>query len=203
MPLVPLDPLDELGPGPLDPLVPDVPLVPDEPPVGSVGSLVLVGAVGGGPDDCPVPGAPVVVLVDPSDPGVTLLESGSSSQRTTHTVVLDGATAEPLGDGAHRTLTERYVTGLCVTAAAVLAGARDLTADYIKSRTQFGRSLAEFQAVAMQIADVYIASRTVDLAAANALWRVGNGLEAADDLAVAAHWVCAEAPAALRLATCI
>jgi alkylation response protein AidB-like acyl-CoA dehydrogenase len=39
----------------------------------------------------------VVALVDVSDPGVTLLESGSSSQRTTHTVVLDGAAAELLG----------------------------------------------------------------------------------------------------------
>jgi len=140
----------------------------------------------------------VVVLVDPTDPGVTLVESQNSSQRTTHTVVLDGAAAELLSEGAYRTLTERYVTGLCLTAAAVLAGARDLTAGYIKGRTQFGRSLAEFQAVAMQIADVYITSRTVDLAAANALWRVAEGLDAADDLAVAAYWVCTEAPPALR-----
>ena len=50
----------------------------------------------------------------------------------------------------------------------------------------------------MQIADVYIASRTLDLAAANALWRVADGLDAADDLAVAAYWICAEAPPALR-----
>ncbi len=141
---------------------------------------------------------PVVVLVDPSDPGVTLLESGSSSRQTTHTVVLDGAAAELLGDGAHRTLTERHVVGLCLTAAGVLAGARDLTATYIKGRTQFGRLLAEFQAVAMQIADVYIASRTMDLAASNALWRVSRGLDAADDLAVAAYWACTEAPPALR-----
>jgi len=141
---------------------------------------------------------PVVALVDPAGPGVTLLESEASDLSTTHTVVLDGAPAELLGDGAHRTLTERYVTGLCVVAAGVVAGARDLTADYIKGRTQFGRTLAEFQAVAMQIADVYIASRTLDLAAANALWRVSRGLDAADDLAVAAYWTGTEAPPALR-----
>jgi alkylation response protein AidB-like acyl-CoA dehydrogenase len=79
-----------------------------------------------------------------------------------------------------------------------VSGARDLTADYIKGRTQFGRSLAEFQAVAMQIADVYISSRTIDLAAENATWRIQHGLDASDDLAVAAHWVCAQAPPALR-----
>ena len=76
-----------------------------------------------------------------------------------------------------------------------LAGARDLTADHIRQRTQFGRALAEFQAVAMQIADVYIASRTLDLAADNAVWRVASGLDVRDDLAVAAYWTCAEAPA--------
>ena len=141
---------------------------------------------------------PVVALVDVSDPGVTLLESGSSARITTHTVVLDGAEAELLGDGAAQALAERYVAGLCLTAAGVVAGARDLTATYIKGRTQFGRSLAEFQAVAMQIADVYISSRTLDLAAENAAWRLDQGLDVSDDLAVAAYWTCTEGPPALR-----
>ena len=95
-------------------------------------------------------------------------------------------------------LGELAVAGLCLTAAGLVAGARDLTASYVKGRTQFGRALAEFQAVAMQIADVYITSRTVDLAAQNAAWRLATGLDATDDLAVAAYWVCHEAPAAMR-----
>ncbi len=140
----------------------------------------------------------VVVLVDPQGPGVQLLPSPTSSGRAQHTVVLDGAPAEPLGEGAAELLVRHAVTGLALTAAGLVAGARDLTAGYIKDRTQFGRALAEFQAVAMQIADVYIASRTVDLAAANAAWRVREGLDAHDDLAVAAYWVCREAPKALR-----
>jgi alkylation response protein AidB-like acyl-CoA dehydrogenase len=140
----------------------------------------------------------VVALVDPSDPGVTLLASPSSSGLPQHTVVLDGARADLLGPDAARVLREHAVAGLALTAAGVVSGARDLTATYIKGRTQFGRALAEFQAVAMQIADVYIASRTIDLAAENAAWRVGEGLPAADDLAVAAHWVCVEGPKALR-----
>ena len=141
---------------------------------------------------------PVVALVDPADPGVTLLESGSSARVATHTVVLDGARGELLGEGAAALLAERYVAGLCLTAAGLVAGARDLTATYIKGRTQFGRSLAEFQAVAMQIADVYIASRTLDLAAANAAWRLDQGLDAGDDLAVVGYWVCTEGPRTLR-----
>ncbi len=145
------------------------------------------------------PDGPVVALVDPQGPGVELLESMSSLGRPQHTVVLDGAPAELVpGANAARVLRELATAGLCLTAAGVVAGARDLTASYIKGRTQFGRSLAEFQAVAMQIADVYIASRTIDLAAENAAWRIAEGLDVTDDLAVAAYWVCHEAPVAMR-----
>jgi alkylation response protein AidB-like acyl-CoA dehydrogenase len=144
-------------------------------------------------------GQPAVALVDPSGPGVTLLASTSSSKEPQHTIVLDGAPAELLGDGADRLLRDLAVAGLALTAAGVVTGARDLTATYIKGREQFGRVLAQFQAVAMQIADVYIASRTIDLAAENAAWRVGEGIDATDDLAVASYWVTTEAPQALRI----
>ncbi|GAA2153763.1 hypothetical protein GCM10009844_38660 [Nocardioides koreensis] len=147
--------------------------------------------------------AAVVVLVDPVGPGVTLLPSGSSSGEPTHTVVLDGAPADLLDPGnadgrAARLLCELAVAGLCVSAAGVVAGARDLTASYVTGREQFGRRLAEFQAVAQQVADVHIASRTLDLAATNAAWRVAEGLDATDDLAVAAYWTTTQGPAALR-----
>lgn len=142
--------------------------------------------------------AVVVALVDPRGPGVRLEASPASTRVDRHTVVLEDAPAELLEAGAARSLVDHAVAGLCVLAAGVLAGALDLTATYVKGRTQFGRALAEFQAVAMQVADVYIASRTTDLAADNAAWRVGAGLEAADDLAVAAYWVCQEGPRALR-----
>ena len=143
-------------------------------------------------------GETVVALVDPHGPGVTLVPTPSSGDPAQHTVVLDAAPADLLAAGAARVLVEHAVAGLSVLAAGLVAGARDLTADYIKGRTQFGRALAEFQAVAMQVADVYITSRTMDLAAANAVWRVSEGLEAADDLAVAAYWVGAQGPVALR-----
>lgn len=140
----------------------------------------------------------VVVLVDPAAPGVTLLESTSSTRTPQHTVVLDGAAGERLGEEAAQVLVEHAVAGLAVLAAGVVRGAVDLTAGYVKGREQFGRPLAAFQAVAMQAADLYIASRTLDLAADNAVWRVRAGLPATDDLAVAAYWVCAEALPALR-----
>ncbi|WP_436700945.1 acyl-CoA dehydrogenase [Nocardioides sp. BYT-33-1] len=140
----------------------------------------------------------VVVLVDPAGPGVTLAPASTSGAVPQHTVVLDGAPAEPLADGAAGRLRELARAGLAVTAAGVLAGARDLTADYVKGRRQFGRALAEFQAVSLQMADVYVTSRTLDLAADNAVWRVAEGLPAADDLAVAGYWASQVAPYAFR-----
>lgn len=140
----------------------------------------------------------VVVLVDPRGEGVELLSSSASSAAPQHTVVLDGAPAELLEDGAADRLRDLARAGLAVTAAGVLAGARDLTADYVKGRQQFGRALAEFQAVSLQMADVYVTSRTLDLAADNAVWRVAEGLPATDDLAVAGYWTSQVAPYAFR-----
>ena len=50
----------------------------------------------------------------------------------------------------------------------------------------------------MQMADVYVASRMVTLAAEEAARRVAARQPAADDLAVAAYWFCDRAPAALQ-----
>ncbi len=149
-------------------------------------------------------GHPVAGLVDPRAEGVTLIESASSRGLldgvVEHTIVLDDVPIDLLpGADAARIAHDHAVAGLVVLVAGLLSGARDLTADYIKQRSQFGRTLAEFQAVAMQIADVYIASRTIDLVADNAVWRISEGLDVADDLAVAAYWACVEAPAAVAI----
>ncbi|MEU4561543.1 acyl-CoA dehydrogenase family protein [Actinoplanes sp. NPDC023936] len=112
------------------------------------------------------------------------------------------------------------VAAACALGDGALAGALDLTARHIRTREQFGRPLATFQAVAQQIADVYIASRTLHLAVLSACWRLdasrpgaaaGPGWSgsataggrawsgsAGDDLAVAAQWLTAEAPPAVR-----
>jgi alkylation response protein AidB-like acyl-CoA dehydrogenase len=98
---------------------------------------------------------------------------------TVHRFALAGALA--LGDG-------------------LLAGALAATSHHIAERTQFGRPLAAFQAVAQQIADVYVAARTVHLAVTSAVWRLAAGLDADTELDVAAYWFADQAPAAL--ATC-
>ena len=44
---------------------------------------------------------------------------------------------------------------------------------------------------------MYIASRTLHLATLSACWRLHAGLQAGDDLDVAAYWLADQAPAAL------
>ncbi|MEV0378413.1 acyl-CoA dehydrogenase family protein [Nonomuraea sp. NPDC050643] len=106
------------------------------------------------------------------------------------TIVLDGTPAErvagPEGVAEARRL---FTAGVAAQASGVLAGALELTTSYIKTRRQFGRALAEFQAVTMQIADVYIAGRALDVAMWSGAWRLAEGLPAEEDLALAAYHV--------------
>lgn len=146
-----------------------------------------------------------VVLLDPRADGVELVATRSSRAEAEHTLVLSGvrlSAADLLGGDvtgtAYDVLREHAIAGLCLLGDGIVAGASALTAAYVKDRRQFGRALAEFQAVAQQVADVYISSRTIGLAAQAAAWRVAQGLDAADDLAVAAHWLAADGPAALH-----
>jgi alkylation response protein AidB-like acyl-CoA dehydrogenase len=140
-----------------------------------------------------------VALVDPDGEGVTRTDTPSSARKPEATYRLDGAPAlHVLGAGSTAVLHDHARAGLVLWADGLLAGARDLTAGYIKERVQFGRRLAEFQAVAQQIADVYVASRMVALAAAEVARRVDAGEPLADDLAVAAFAVCDRAPRALQ-----
>jgi alkylation response protein AidB-like acyl-CoA dehydrogenase len=140
-----------------------------------------------------------VAVVDPAGAGVTRTPSYSSRGAAETGYVLEGAPAlEMLPDGADRVLREHAAAGLLLLGAGLLAGARDLTAGYIRQRTQFGRTLAEFQAVAVQIADVYVASRMTALAADSAAWRVQADLPAGEDIAVGAAWFCDRVPAALQ-----
>ncbi|MCO1655493.1 acyl-CoA dehydrogenase family protein [Pseudonocardia humida] len=148
-----------------------------------------------------------VLVVDPTAPGVEVRPTPTSSGRPECTVVLRGArSAQLLGDDdTGRALAELHrcaLAGATAVGDGVLAGALELTAAHVGSRVQFGRPLATFQAVAQQVADVYIAARTLHLAARAAAWRlsVGPAFDPAPDadLDVAAHWLAEQAPPALH-----
>ncbi|MGR6914888.1 acyl-CoA dehydrogenase family protein [[Actinomadura] parvosata] len=141
----------------------------------------------------PYPGGAVLVTAGEglflvAEP-VTAAEFTSTGEPAA-TVVLDRTPAERVaGPEAVADARRIFTAAVAAQASGVLAGALELTTAYIKQRRQFGRALAEFQAVTMQIADVYIAARALDVAMWSAVWRLGEGLPAEEDLALAAYHV--------------
>jgi 3-oxo-4-pregnene-20-carboxyl-CoA dehydrogenase alpha subunit len=147
-------------------------------------------------------GGTAVVVVDPSADGVTVRRTPSSAGGPEYTVRLaEAPITGVLGDaggGAVADLYQLTLAGACCLADGALAAALALTTAHVGSREQSARPLAAFQAVAQQIADVYIASRTLHLAALSACWRLETGREAGGDLDVAAYWLAEQGPGALR-----
>ncbi|HUQ55815.1 acyl-CoA dehydrogenase family protein [Lentzea sp.] len=119
-----------------------------------------------------------VFVVDPTQPGVSISDG---------LVRFEGAHGEPLNDGAAEAIRRFALAGACAVADGVLAGALELTVEHVGTRHQFGKPLATFQAAALLVADVYIASRTLHLAALTACWSLDD-----DDLDTAAYWLAAE-----------
>ncbi|MEV7094452.1 acyl-CoA dehydrogenase family protein [Amycolatopsis sp. NPDC051045] len=150
------------------------------------------------------PHGTAVFLVDPHADGVTLVPAPTSSGTPECTVRLDGVAVEEAdglaGRDAVAVLRRFALAGALALGDGLLAGALALTVKHVGERTQFGRPLAAFQAVAGQIADVYVAARTVHLAVTSAVWRLASGLDADAELDVAAYWFASRAPEAL--ATC-
>ena len=123
----------------------------------------------------------VCALVRPGAEGVRVTRTPSSSGEPEYALRLDQAPVEGMLGGPEcvRDLYQLAVAGACALADGAVAGALALTRDHVASREQFGRPLAAFQAVSQQIADVYIASRTMHLAALSACWRLAEGRDAA------------------------
>ncbi|MFI5495237.1 acyl-CoA dehydrogenase family protein [Actinoplanes sp. NPDC051859] len=121
-------------------------------------------------------GGTAVALIDPGAKGVTVRRTATSAGTSEFTVRMDGVAAEPLGPEAdHRCVADLHrfaVAAACAAGDGALAGALALTAEHLRTRHQFGRPLATFQAVAQQIADVYVTSRTLHLAVLSACWRL-------------------------------
>jgi 3-oxo-4-pregnene-20-carboxyl-CoA dehydrogenase alpha subunit len=139
-----------------------------------------------------------VALVAPDGDGVSLTQTPTVSGEPEYTVRLEHAPVIAVLNGAdHRDLHRFGTAGACALADGALAGALRLTRDHVATRRQFGRPLAEFQAVSQQVADVYIASRTLHLITLSACWRLDNSKKieggADGDLDVATWWVTEEA----------
>jgi hypothetical protein len=147
-------------------------------------------------------GGTAVVVVDAAGPGVSVTAGSGLGPAAEGTVRLEDApVAHVLGGTDGRAVADLYqlsVAGACAVADGAVAAALELTRAHVAARQQFGRPLATFQAVAQQVADVYVTARTLHLAAVSGAWRLGAGLDAGGDLDVARYWLAEYGPAALR-----
>jgi acyl-CoA dehydrogenase len=129
------------------------------------------------------PDGVLVFLVEPSDAGVTVQPQSLTDGADAGRLVLDGV---GLGDGRvlggsgrGREITDwlvaRGTVGMCAVQAGVLERALELTAEYARSREQFGRPIGSFQAVAQRLADAYIDVEAVRLTMWQAAWLLATG----------------------------
>lgn len=141
-----------------------------------------------------------VVVVCPDDDGVRTVKTPTSTGGDEFAVEFRDVAVSPdavLGADVHR-LNQLALAAIGSFAAGLMAGAVRLTADYVSNRHQFGRPLATFQTVAAQLAEVYIASRTMGLAASSVVWRLSEGRDADEDLDVMAYWLTSQLPPAMQ-----
>jgi alkylation response protein AidB-like acyl-CoA dehydrogenase len=148
-----------------------------------------------------------VVVVSPHAEGVQLVKTPTSNGSDEYAVTFTGVAVaggdilagEAAGPATSGTATVHRVNQLALAmtgafAAGLVAGALRLTADYVANREQFGRPLSTFQTVAAQLAEVYIASRTIALASTSVIWRLAEGRDADADLDVLGYWLTSQAP---------
>jgi alkylation response protein AidB-like acyl-CoA dehydrogenase len=152
-----------------------------------------------------------VVVVSPKADGVTVTKTptanGSDEYAVTFADVVvpdadvlggaSGAAPPATSDTVHR-VNQLALATTGAYAAGLVAGALRLTADYVANREQFGKPLSTFQTVAAQLAEVYIASRTIALASTSVIWRLSEGRDADADLDVLGYWLTSQAPPVMQ-----
>ena len=162
------------------------------------GELIITAAL----DEEAVPFAPLaklilvpvdgtVYLVPPDADGVTVERQEVTGGGSAGRVTLDRSRLgdyESLGDGAAEWLLATATVGLCAHQAGVTAKALELTAEYARTREQFGKAIGAFQAVAQRLADAYIDVEAIRLTMWQAAWRLAEGLDASAEIATAKFW---------------
>jgi hypothetical protein len=144
-------------------------------------------------------GTTVVAVIEPDADGLSCQRTRSSSGLPEYTLRLDETPAAYVLDRCDTAdLYRLAAAGACAVGDGALAAALELTTEHVRTREQFGRPLATFQAVAQQIANVYTTARTLHLATLSACWRLDTGRDAGRDTDVAAYWLAHHGPTAVR-----
>jgi alkylation response protein AidB-like acyl-CoA dehydrogenase len=139
-----------------------------------------------------------VFLVEPAAVGVSRAPALATHREPQARLELDGAKLagdallEGPGSGAAivEWILDRALVALCALQIGVSEEALRRTAEYIRTRRQFGRAIASFQGVALRAADAYIDLEAMRSTHLQAVWRVAAGLPAGPEVAAAKWWAC-------------
>ena len=134
-----------------------------------------------------VPSGPDVFLVRPGDPGVTVEPQRVEGGPGAGLLRLDGAPGVPL-EGAAAWIAAHATAGVCAAQLGVAERALEITAEYARSRVQFGRPIGSFQAVAQRLADAHIDVEALRLTTWQAASLLAEDRPAAAEVATAGFW---------------
>jgi alkylation response protein AidB-like acyl-CoA dehydrogenase len=141
----------------------------------------------------------VVVIASKAD-GVQVTKTPTSNHGDEYSVTFTDAEVDGVLEGAQpRRVNQLALAAIGAFASGLVAGALRLTADYVATREQFGKPLSTFQTVAAQLAEIYIASRTLTLVATSVAWRLAQGLDADEDIDILGYWLASQAPPVMQL----
>jgi 3-oxo-4-pregnene-20-carboxyl-CoA dehydrogenase alpha subunit len=141
-----------------------------------------------------------VVVISSKADGVQITKTPTSNHGDEYSVTFTDAEVDGVLEGAQpRRVNQLALAAIGAFASGLVAGALRLTADYVATREQFGKPLSTFQTVAAQLAEVYIASRTLTLVATSVAWRLAQGLDADEDIDILGYWLASQAPPVMQL----
>jgi acyl-CoA dehydrogenase len=137
-----------------------------------------------------------VFLVEPSAKGLTQKALATTSGQPESLLEFGGVKVgaaqlvgrEGDGDKISAWISLRAQAAACMVTLGACEAALELTKEYAKTRKQFEQPIAMFQAVGHRAADAYIDTEAVRLTAWQAAWRIGQGLDAEVQVAVAKFW---------------
>jgi alkylation response protein AidB-like acyl-CoA dehydrogenase len=108
---------------------------------------------------------PELYYVAANAPGCTLSAASTVEGRSLATLSLDAAPADPIPSHSSKNAVEAlHSVALMVTAAellGVMEKAQEITFEYMRIRTQFGKLIGSFQALQHQAANIYIRTEAV------------------------------------------
>ena len=150
-------------------------------PAGQHASHVLVSAT--------TPDGPRLFLVDTSAAGVTVERQDTITYGAEALLLLDGAAGELVGgEGAVADAVQIGQVAVCSLLVGISSEAVRMTAEYTRTREQFGHPIGHFQAVTQRLGDGFIDTTAMRLTTLQAVWRVAEGLDADKEVAVAKYF---------------